>query len=200
MEEQHFQYLVLHLFTCGLGGNFRCKLDCKLVESSCILLGRKACVGMNIVSYLDNDAINPPAPSTTKHTVYTVGTTPEPVETLNKRYPTVFTEGVGRLEGQYHIRLNLNVEPVQHAPRRVPIAVCKQLRSTLDQLDILTPAIKPTPWINSLTIVPKKNGTLHLCLDPKDFNKAILRENYSLPTIEDVATKLHGAKVSCGFS
>ena len=99
-------------------GNFRCKLLCKLVESSCIrpLLGRKACVGMNIVSYLDNDAINLPAPATTKHTVYTVGTTPEPVETLKKRYPTVFTDGVGCLEGKYHIRLNPTIEPVQHAP------------------------------------------------------------------------------------
>ena len=65
--------------------------------------------------------------------------------------------------------------------------------------------IKPTPWISSLVIDPKKNGTLRLCLDPKDLNKAILRENYPLPTIEDVATRLHGAKVfsildvSCGF-
>ena len=41
-------------------GNFRCKLDCKLVDSSQIrpLLGRKACLGMNIVSYLDNDKIH----------------------------------------------------------------------------------------------------------------------------------------------
>lgn len=87
----------------------------------------------------------------------------------------------------------------------MPVAVREQLRSTLDQLvqqDILTPMIKPTPWISSLVIVPKNYG---LCLDPKDLNKAILRENYPLPTIEDVATRLHGAKmfsildVSCGF-
>lgn len=160
--------------------------------SSCIrpLLGCKACVGMSIMSYLDNDPINPPAylNSTTKQTVYTVGTT-EPVKTLNKlRYATVFTEGVGHLEGKYRIRLNPNVEPVQHASRRVPIAVLKQLRSTLDQLvqqDILKPVIKPTPWISSLVIVPKENSTLHLCLYPKDLNKAILCHN--------------GAKVSCGF-
>ena len=46
---------------------------------------------------------------------------------------------------------------------------------------------------------------LRLCIDPKDLNKAILRENYPLPTIEEVATRLHGAKlfstldVRCGF-
>lgn len=117
-------------------GKFRCKLNCKLVESSCIhpLLGCKACIGMNIVSYLDNDEINPPAPATTKYTVYTIGKTPEPVETFKKKYPTLFTDGVGCLEGKYPIRPNQNDESVQHAPRRVPVAVCEQLRSTLEQL------------------------------------------------------------------
>ena len=32
-------------------------------------------------------------------------------------------------------------------------------------------------------------------LDPKDLNKAIKRENYPLPTIEEVATRMAGAKV-----
>ena len=43
--------------------------------------------------------------------------------------------------------------------------------------------------------VPKKNGKIRICLDPKDLNKAILRENYPIPTIEDIASRLHGAKV-----
>ena len=34
-----------------------------------------------------------------------------------------------------------------------------------------------------------------LCLDHKYLNQVILREHYPLPTIEDVATRLHGAKV-----
>ena len=43
--------------------------------------------------------------------------------------------------------------------------------------------------------VQKKNGKIRICLDPKDLNKAVLRENYPMPTIEDIATRLHGAKV-----
>ena len=43
--------------------------------------------------------------------------------------------------------------------------------------------------------MPKKNGKIRICLDPKDLNKAIQRKNYLLPTIEDIATRLHGAKV-----
>ena len=43
--------------------------------------------------------------------------------------------------------------------------------------------------------VPKKNGKIRICLDPKDLTKAILQENYPIPTIEDIASRLHGAKV-----
>ena len=45
-------------------------------------------------------------------------------------------------------------------------------------------------------VVPKKDSNnLRICLDPTDLNRAIQRENYPLSTIEDVATRLHGAKV-----
>ena len=47
-----------------------------------------------------------------------------------------------------------------------------------------------------MVAVPKANGAkLRICLDPKDLNRAVQRENYPLPTIEDIATRLHGAKV-----
>ena len=46
-----------------------------------------------------------------------------------------------------------------------------------------------------MMVVPKANGKLRICLDPKDLNQAILQEHYPLPTIEDIATRLHGAKV-----
>ena len=59
--------------------------------------------------------------------------------------------------------------------------------------DIIAPVTDPTEWISSMIVVPKKNGTLRLCLDPKELKAAIQREHYPLPTIEDVATRLHGA-------
>ena len=43
-------------------GDYQYKLDCKLVDSERVrpLLGRKACVGMKIITYLDNDSMNSP--------------------------------------------------------------------------------------------------------------------------------------------
>ena len=51
-----------------------------------------------------------------------------------------------------------------------------------------------TGWISSMVTVPKKNGQLRICLDPKGLNAAIQREHYPLPVIEDVATSLNGAR------
>ena len=110
----------------------------------------------------------------------------------------MFGSGVGLLDGKYHIVLDETVTPVQHSPRRVPVPLRDVLKSTLDNLvlqNILAPVQKPTPWISSMVAVPKKDGLLRICLDPRDLNRAIRREHFPLPTIEDVATRLHGAKV-----
>ena len=45
-----------------------------------------------------------------------------------------------------------------------------------------------------MAAVPKKNGQLRICLDPKDLNTTILCEHYPPPVTEDIVTRLHGAK------
>ena len=177
--------------------NVSCLLDCRLVESP--ILGRKACLDMNIIQYNDNDQLH--KPQTDGATVYTID--PQPGHALTReeilaKFPTVFSDQVGQLDGEYTIRIDPNVQPVQHAPRRVAVALRPQLKETLNTLvekEVIAPVTTPTPWISSMIAVPKRNGKLRICLDPKDLNKAIQRENYPLPTIEEVATRLHGAKV-----
>ena len=102
------------------------------------------------------------------------------------------------MEGAYRIRIDTEVDPVQSAHRRVPVALRDKLKETLDDLqqqDIIGAVTIPTAWISSMVVVPKANGQLRICLDPKDLNRAILREHYPLPTVEDVTTRLNGAKV-----
>ena len=181
--------------------DFKCKLDCKLVDSDLIrpILGRRACIGMHLIEYHDNDALNKPETSTVP--VYSVNNAPIAItkESLITRFPNVFEDGVGLLAGEHHINLDVTVDAVQHAPRRVPVAMRARLKDSLDELQdqqIVTPVTQPTQWISSLVVVPKKDSNnLRICLDPTDLNRAIQRENYPLPTIEDVATRLHGAKV-----
>ena len=149
------------------------------------------------MAYMDNDALSKPNTGNAK--VFALRTeSPATKEQLLKKHPKVFGEGVGILQGHYHIRLDPTVEPVQHAPRRVPLALKDRLQETLDSLaqqNIISPVTEPTPWISSMVVVPKNNGSLRICSDPKDLNRAILREHYPLPTIDDIATRLHGAKI-----
>ena len=91
------------------------------------------------------------------------------------------------------------VRPVQHPPRRVPFAIRERLRETLEDLEkreSIARVTKPTPGISSIVVVPKKNGKLRICLDPMGLNRALQRENYPLPTTEEVASRLNGKKFS----
>lgn len=113
------------------------------------------------------------------------------------KIPKVFGERLRQLDGEYKIRLDETVPPVQHAPHRIGVALRRKLKETLDDLEgqgVIAQVTTPTKWINSIVAVPK-NGKLRICLDPKDLNHTILRENYQLPTVDDIATCLHGAKV-----
>ena len=105
-----------------------------MVESNRVrpILVIKACLGMNIITYLDNDQLNRPQAS--QGGVYThavPATSPVSADQLFKRFPRVFTDGVGALAGEYRMVQDKSARPVQHPPRRVPFAIRERLRETL---------------------------------------------------------------------
>ena len=53
---------------------------------------------------------------------------------------------------------------------------------------------KPADWVNSMVVVPKPNGKVRICIDPRDLNKAVLREHYPMKTIEDIYWKYQKPK------
>ena len=53
---------------------------------------------------------------------------------------------------------------------------------------------EPTDWVSSLTYSWKANGKLRVCLDPRDVNKAIKRDHYKTPTVEEITHQLAGSK------
>ena len=117
---------------------------------------------------------------------------------MKQSYKSVFSGEVGKLDGQYHIKVNKLIQPVKHAQRPIAVALRERVKEILNEMsdkDIIEPVTKPTELISSMVVVTKTSGQLRLCLDPKDLNDAIQREHYPLPAIEDVATRLAGAKV-----
>ena len=73
-----------------------------------------------------NDALHKPA--TRGAQVYAVEGALISKAAITEKYATMFGDGIGELEGEYRIRLDDTVDPIQHAPRRVPVALRDRLK------------------------------------------------------------------------
>ena len=122
---------------------------------------------------------------------------PTTQEYILHEYADVF-KGVGTLPGgPYHIKLKNSYKPVQHPPRSVPLGMQSAYKAKLDRLvkeGIITEVHKHTEWINSIVPVMKEDGSLRLCLDPKDLNKAIERNQWYARTLDDILPELAQSK------
>ena len=119
------------------------------------------------------------------------------VEDLLRLYPNSF-DRLGSLKGEYDIKVDPTVPPVQHVKRKVPIESKAAIEEAIDYMvkqDILEPQIEPTPWVSSVTYPVKPTGEVRPCLDARDLNKAIIRENHKPQTVEEIAHQLAGAVV-----
>ena len=160
--------------------NAKVNVEFFVIDKSCTpILGLMACIKLKLIQRVDAVSI------TNKDDV------------LNQ-YHNVF-EGIGKFPGsEYRIELKPNACPVIHPPRRVPQALQQRLKETLDRLEsseIITKVNKPTDWVQSLVIVEKPNGSLRLCLDPRDLNKVLKREHHLIPSAEDIISRLEGKKL-----
>ena len=119
------------------------------------------------------------------------------VEDRLRLYPNSF-DRLGSLKGEYDIKVDPTVPPVQHARRKVPIESKAAIEEAIDYMvkqDILEPQIEPTPWVSSVTYPVKPTGEVRPCLDARDLNKAIIRENHKPQTVKEIAHQLAGAVV-----
>ena len=104
------------------------------------------------------------------------------------QYKDAFT-GECKLDGQLHLEIDQNVQPVQLTTRRVPIVFRERLKQELDRLSdisLIRKVDSPTEWISAMVITTKKNGKV---------NEALRRNRYPLPTIDDVLPLLSKARV-----
>ncbi|XP_048745965.2 uncharacterized protein K02A2.6-like [Ostrea edulis] len=114
-----------------------------------------------------------------------------------EKYSDVFN-GLGKLDGKLHLDVDKSVTPVKLPTRKVPIAMKAPLKSEIDRLSdlgVLAPVTEPADWISSLVAVRKPSGKMRLCIDPKPLNKALKRNHYATPTIDDILPELSQARI-----
>ena len=121
---------------------------------------------------------------------------PTTKEDILSDYEDIFF-GLGKLSGEYKIEIDQNVKPMQNHPRRVPLLLKTELKIKLEEMvnqGVIDCVTEPTPWINNLVVIRKPNK-LRIYIDPYYLNKAIRRNHYLTPTVEEIATKMKKARL-----
>ena len=76
------------------------------------------------------------------------------------------------------------------------LAELKELKAQLEEL-LNKGFIRPStsPWGASVLFVKKKYGSLRLCIDYRQLNRATIRNQYLLPRIDELFDQLQGSQV-----
>ena len=118
---------------------------------------------------------------------------------LLSKHKEVFT-GLGKLKG-HMVKLNIDKEitPTAQPQRRIPFHIREKVGKALKELEsegIIEPVPddQPTPWVSPIVAVPKKDGSVRICVDMRLANQAIQRVRHLIPTVDDVSLDLNGAQ------
>ena len=118
-------------------------------------------------------------------------------ETVKQNFPKLF-EGLGKLEGQYSIKLKDDAKPFAlTVPRRVSISLMSKVKTELDRMEetgVISKINEPTEWCAGMVVVPKPNGNVRICVDLTKLNESVKRENFPLPAIDQTLGQLSDAK------
>ena len=105
--------------------------------------------------------------------------------------------GIGKVEGKLvKLHIDPDVQPKQQLHRRIPFHVRQDVEKELERLeslDIIKKVTGPTPWMSPIVVVPTSSGEVRICIDMREANKAVKRENHLMPTIDDLVADLNGA-------
>ena len=155
------------------------------------VLSASSCIQMNLIQRTGLSSIND------QYSVNIVNSDLPQLQQIINDYSDVF-QGVGRLPGVHKIILKENATPVIAASRKIPLALEQKVQDELLQMEqngIIEKVTKPTDWVNPVVIVPKKDNSIRICLDPRHLNKFIKRQHYQIPSQDQLMSKLQGSTI-----
>ena len=170
-------------------------IECEIVDGNVPnVLGLQHCTQMNLVKLVNacenqNQISWPESVTNCKHSS---------ARDVLYEFSDVF-QGLGKVPGEVSLKVCGDATPIAHPPRPVPAALREAVQSKLAELesqDIIEkiPVGEPTPWCSALHIVPKKDSSVRITIDPRDLNEALYREYHPVVTVEEVARKCGPSK------
>ena len=154
------------------------------------LLGRDWLQALGLVSFQDS--------AVQLSSVNKISLVQQQVNTLLSKFHEVFLPGLGTFnEEPVHIDIIPNANPSFYKARPVPYALLPKVTVEIDRLvseGILQP-VKYSKWACPVVPVMKKDGNVRLCGDYKlTVNKVINLEQYPIPKVNELLSKLAGGK------
>ena len=113
-------------------------------------------------------------------------------------YQDLFQGDLGNIPIVYKMKLDANVTPVIRPLHRIPLAMEESVKRELDRMvkiGAIIPVFKPTGWVSQMVATKKTDGSVRICIDPRDLNKALKQPHYPMRTVEDIALCMPNAIV-----
>ena len=113
-------------------------------------------------------------------------------------YKDLFEGDLGNLPVVYKMRLDPDATPVVRPSRKIPLAMEESVKEELDRMvkiGAIVPVSEPTEWVSQMVAAKKKDGSVRICIDPRDLNKALKRPHHPMRTVEDVVSRMPNATV-----
>jgi len=114
---------------------------------------------------------------------------------LMKKYSDVFDNKPGSTTLAEHRIETGSAKPVRQPPYRLPQAYRETVQKDLQAMEengIIEPS--NSEWASPIVLVPKKDGTIRMCVDYRRLNSVSEADAYPMPRIDELIDRLGGAK------
>ncbi|KAH0655125.1 hypothetical protein KY290_030926 [Solanum tuberosum] len=121
----------------------------------------------------------------------------ESIPVVNE-FPEVFPDDLPGVPPKREINFGIDLlpdtQPISIPPYKMAPAELKELKEQLkDLLDKGFIRLSISPWGAPVLFVKKKDGSLRMCIDYRQFNKVTIKNKYHIPRIDDFFDQLQGA-------
>nr|XP_037276745.1 uncharacterized protein K02A2.6-like [Rhipicephalus microplus] len=108
----------------------------------------------------------------------------------------LFADKLGLAKNFVHsVKLRADIKPVAAKVRRLPLTLRDKVAAELTRLlDAgIIERVSAAEWVSPIVVVQKKDGTIRLCVDLREPNKAVVIDGFPLPHTEELLHALSGA-------
>ncbi len=114
---------------------------------------------------------------------------------LLSQFPALFCQRPGRTELTQHTIHLSTPSPSRQRPYRVPERLVEPLKEEIKmmkELGVIEPSM--SEWSSPMVIVPKRDGSLRVCIDFRKLNAQSKFDAYPMPRVDDLLEKIGRAQ------